>query len=1531
MQHEERFKTCSLLGTSDLTVVAPLRKGFVSSLDAVTYKTRVKRVLRTLHRGRSIAHEFDYMRVLSDAVERVGRIHSVRIAVLEPQDAVLLAVTFDGPLESYVRVIWQKVVRLLDLIFCNTEDYVFGWENSFAEWERWLRSRQVETQFLYAIPSLTASDAQYLRMFERYERRTKKTQPGLTRLSVPSTEQIAESLLNQRSDPTDLGYSQTMSEIATVRMAATQGLRALVGLHRLSDVYSPSTPEDKTLVRAACELLPEFGLRLLSDPVYQSAVARHYDRFGEAIDWLRAGWVESPPATRVGIALPTCIPAFPGDDVQGGIVETYSAINHAAIAFVAFDSRTAVADFLDTFTPTVASVAINEGESALNIAFSVEGLRLAGLTETEIRALPEEFVQGMAARAGLLGDVRCNHPSRWRLPPLNWSKGPAATDVTEDDPVARVELGAVHAVIQVRLCAPGAMSSDDARNVMFAKLQGCVAASRGVLPLSIQWMHRMVDAQEAVVEHFGYVESNSQPGFTPPVAPGKLYRDEQVGLGEALIGYANEADAAPTIAPLPSPELPLAPGSLLKNGSFLVIRKLRQDVGLLDQVLDDALAESASASTAVARAMTREDFKAKMMGRWPSGHAQAGEPLVPRGGHSNDFTFEADPAGSLCPFHAHIRRANPRTSRQSALEPFGGRTPRLFRRSLPYGRAYSEATADEERGLVFMAYNASIGEQFEVVQRWLSGGNSSGSYSGQGDPFLGVAEPGRRRLLRFEHRGIPVRMRLDGSDLGAEDPVPLVRLEWGLYLFAPSVAAMRYLAGRGRAHATPKHLSWSPVDGEREIGRLKALEAREGAVAAQGAWKAALEDPDATADSVAASIWAAIRQIHGGVLRTPFGVLVASSELVRESLTDTRQERTVNGYLPRMRRSFGEIYLGHDAGESGEPWERESKDCNAAILSLDHEQAYLLAYKSVQEALDRYVAVAYQIAEQDEQSHWELTLDVRELVTDMVADICEAWFGLSTQDGHFERSGFRWDWSPGRPPSYPGHFMAPSRYYFQPHPGEEVERLGIAHGQALRRAMRDHLSAAGASMKAPVARAVLGSVVVEGDVDLAARTLIGALVGFVPTVDANLRRTVVALLLDQTFWHLRAHFAEGQSSDYQTAMDRYAPTLTRALLEHGAPEVLWRTATVAHDIGRPPNAVSVAPGETVVIGLASAAQEHLERGIDDVTPLFGGGRGGRSPTHACPGYGPAMAVLLGFIAAMSETAQAMRPGPSPSALYLRGLVAPRGPLASGVDWHTYTVKVALARPRLFAIGDSWLCDRSGYGDTGNSLMNSLSAQYDIDASAGCGLGRSLADMAHPGTLSKTMQALAQSKAVGIIMGGGGNDVIGSLFDVKKKPLYRLLVPGAASGKELREDEVRAFIDGELLGYYTTILKEIRKVNASIPVFIHAYDYPVPDGRPFQGSCAVGWLKPAFCEVKISQPSATEVMERLIARLNDMVKGLSNTAGSEVHHLRLGGTLKKQTDYADDYRKYWKDELHATIAGFDALAAVAAMGIKAVIP
>src|SRR6185312_14280523 len=218
MRRDLTIRTGGMAGTSDFRVMAPIKKGFVPSLDATTYKTRVKLVLRALNGGRAVAYEYQLARVLSDSVERVGRIHSVGIAVLEQEDDaedavdyVLLTATFDGSWEAYVRVIWQKAARLLDLIFCNTEDYRLGYENTYENWGIWLKSRQTEAYFLYATPDLTVDDTRFLRMEERVYRRASGAGADqiVTRIRIPSPEEIARrSIFQGGVDPTNAGFSK---------------------------------------------------------------------------------------------------------------------------------------------------------------------------------------------------------------------------------------------------------------------------------------------------------------------------------------------------------------------------------------------------------------------------------------------------------------------------------------------------------------------------------------------------------------------------------------------------------------------------------------------------------------------------------------------------------------------------------------------------------------------------------------------------------------------------------------------------------------------------------------------------------------------------------------------------------------------------------------------------------------------------------------------------------------------------------------------------------------------------------------------------------------------------------------------------------------------------------------------------------------------------------------------------------------------------------------------------------------------------
>jgi len=95
--------------------------------------------------------------------------------------------------------------------------------------------------------------------------------------------------------------------------------------------------------------------------------------------------------------------------------------------------------------------------------------------------------------------------------------------------------------------------------------------------------------------------------------------------------------------------------------------------------------------------------------------------------------LRADQQGSTCPLGAHIRRTNPRDA--LGLEAGDGRMSlrhRIIRRGMPYGpflpfQAGLERQVDdkEDRGLIFICFNASLDRQFETIQRqWCNDGNA---------------------------------------------------------------------------------------------------------------------------------------------------------------------------------------------------------------------------------------------------------------------------------------------------------------------------------------------------------------------------------------------------------------------------------------------------------------------------------------------------------------------------------------------------------------------------------------------------------------------------------------------------------------------------------------------------------------------------------------------------------------------------------------------------------------------------------------
>jgi Dyp-type peroxidase family len=287
-------------------------------------------------------------------------------------------------------------------------------------------------------------------------------------------------------------------------------------------------------------------------------------------------------------------------------------------------------------------------------------------------------------------------------------------------------------------------------------------------------------------EHFGFVDGLGtmdieSPGLDDTPGSGKLDPDRQwIGLapGETLFGYRDEADEYPD-APTPP--------SFVLNGTFLVYRKLRENVSTFRTYLRSRGAEYGDT----------ELLAAKIVGRFRDGTplALSSVPcpaMVADPHRNNDFLYGDDPNGAKCPLGAHIRRSRPR----DALG-FEGKVTdrrRLQRRGMPFGPPLPEDAPDDgaERGILFMAFCIDIERQFEFVQQqWLNYGNTFGQGNDK-DILTGnhAASPGALPTEKAVIQATAERAPFVCASLPR-----FVDMRGGDYFFVPGIAGLRAIAG----------------------------------------------------------------------------------------------------------------------------------------------------------------------------------------------------------------------------------------------------------------------------------------------------------------------------------------------------------------------------------------------------------------------------------------------------------------------------------------------------------------------------------------------------------------------------------------------------------------------------------------------------------------------------------------------------------------------------------------------------------------
>jgi Dyp-type peroxidase family len=436
--------------------------------------------------------------------------------------------------------------------------------------------------------------------------------------------------------------------------------------------------------------------------------------------------------------------------IQGFVVRGY-ALPFAGYLFLRIADVTRAAAWISELTEEVLTAApwAEKPQSGVNIAFSYSGLRVLELPDACLAGFPEEFRQGMAARADLLGDFGDSAPSTW--------EGGLGTPE-------------IHVLVMISAMSREALEAHDQR------LRGAIERNAGLTVV----YDDVGAALAGGAEHFGYADGFAQPsieGSGVPALPGQGAPVTGGGwrpirAGEFILGYPDEEGVLPAAAP---------PAELTTNGSFLVYRKLGQDVAGFRRRL---------AASARIYPGGEELLAAKIVGRWRDGTPLDLSPEYPDPAivadeqRNNAFGYGNDADGLRCPIGAHVRRVNPRDSL-----PFEGELVnrhRLIRRGIPYGPPLAAGTEDDgqDRGVIFMCLQASIARQFEFIQsQWLADGNAFGLGSDQ-DLMLGPQD------------GSPPRkMTVPGAPPFFLGPLSrVVTVKGGEYFFAPGINGLQFLA-----------------------------------------------------------------------------------------------------------------------------------------------------------------------------------------------------------------------------------------------------------------------------------------------------------------------------------------------------------------------------------------------------------------------------------------------------------------------------------------------------------------------------------------------------------------------------------------------------------------------------------------------------------------------------------------------------------------------------------------------------------------
>jgi len=284
-------------------------------------------------------------------------------------------------------------------------------------------------------------------------------------------------------------------------------------------------------------------------------------------------------------------------------------------------------------------------------------------------------------------------------------------------------------------------------------------------------LQQMMGGKLIAIEHFGYADGISQPlmikeDIDAEIAErGNEHWDPAANLALALVEEQTGSNT---------------------YGSYMVFRKLEQNVSRFKE-LTEQLADRMGLTGA-----DRTLAGALAVGRHKDGTPVMPTTVVQPGASPNDFNYDSDVDGKACPFHAHIRKTNPRGDLERRPPPASlplavEKTFRIVRRGITYGdrpdladdASESAAPPDKDVGLLFMCFQSRL-VNFTIQQD----GSDSNDFV---RPGVGVDA-----IIGRNSNPTPQTWPTPGSETQFT-LANLVSFKGGEYFFAPSLPFLKSL------------------------------------------------------------------------------------------------------------------------------------------------------------------------------------------------------------------------------------------------------------------------------------------------------------------------------------------------------------------------------------------------------------------------------------------------------------------------------------------------------------------------------------------------------------------------------------------------------------------------------------------------------------------------------------------------------------------------------------------------------------------